>query len=81
MTARIRFLLCGPMTLKGLVGLYAHGWSPKMNLRLQNEAQVLRPRIFFINTTSKIELIRTARRLSPHTATVMPTVSCTVGLG
>jgi len=57
-----RLLLCGLMTLKGFVCLYACGWHPKMNLKLQKEAEVLRPRIFFINTTSKTELSKNCKK-------------------
>lgn len=41
------------MTWKGCACLCACGWSPKMNLRLQKAAEVLRPGIFAMNTTSK----------------------------
>lgn len=58
MTGRMRLLLCGLMTLKRLVCLYACGWSPKMNLRLQKEAEILRPRNFFVNTSSKIVFLQ-----------------------
>lgn len=61
-TGRMRLLLCGLMTLKGFVCLYVCGWSPKMSLRLQKEAEVLRPRILLINTTSNIELSKNCKK-------------------
>lgn len=48
---------------KGFVCLNACGWNPKMNLSLQKEAEVLRPTIFFIYTTLKIELSKNSKKM------------------